>query len=132
MGIGNKEAQAKNRIKKTAEEKGWNIDETPKGILRIDLPLSMEVDHNQESTGGYKGTYEYRKFYADALRYKISWVSDWVDEGNPLSLRKVYMRNGKETKQNLLARLPDARSVIDRIELNYPKELKKAEKYRIS
>lgn len=123
LGIGNKKAQAKNRLIQFAEEKGWPIDETKKGIQIITLPLSMEIKHNQESSGGYKGTFQYGDFSADALRYKISWVDGW-DE-TPLSLRKVYMREGKEIKQNLMGRMEDMDEVIKRIEKNYPKELKK-------
>ena len=124
LGIGNKKAQAQNRLRIYAEEKGWPIGETKKGIQIITLPLTREVPHNIESSGkiwGDKGS-----FRADALRYKVAWIDAWEEEGTPLSLRKVYMRNGKETKQNLMGRMPDMQEVIRRIEVNYPKELKKA------
>lgn len=118
LDIGNKKARAKNQIREFAEETGWEYAETPRGVQILTIPLKIEVNHNLSSAGGYLGS-----FIADHLRYKISWVEDW--EHIPLSLRKVYMRDGKETKQNLMGRMENASEVIKRIKSSYKKELKK-------
>ena len=124
MNIGLPRAQAERKLRAFADKMGWEFWETPRGIWTLTTPLDLEVAHNMESTGGYKGTYDYGSFQADSLRYKVSWQEgSW---GTLISLRKVYMQNGKEVKQNKMDEFPEIEDVIKRIELNYPKELRKA------
>jgi hypothetical protein len=127
MGIGDKKAQFKKELQHFAEEMGWEFNITPLGVVTLTTPFSLDVYHNLESSkGDWRNYGRHGKFAADALRYKTSWLDDWAEYGTPLSLRKVYMRDGKEIKQNLMYRLPDIQEVIRRIRANYPKELKKA------
>jgi anti-sigma28 factor (negative regulator of flagellin synthesis) len=124
MRIGDPKARAERKLEAFADKMEWVFWKTPKGIWTITTPLDVEIAHNMESTGGFKGTYNYGSFNADSLRYKISWVEGWGE--TPLSLRKAYMKNGEEVKQNLMDRFEDIDEVIMRIKLNYPKELRRA------
>jgi len=126
LGIGNKHIQGINRLKGFAEEHGFDFFENKKKILILTIPLDLEVAHNYASSGTIWG--DRGSFASDALRYKVNWPKGWEDSDTPISVRKVWMSGGKETKQNLMGRVPDMDEAIRKIKVSYPKEIKKANK----
>lgn len=138
LDIGDRKARDASRLRRFAEENGYDFEIDPKrGTLRVTVPMEFEIEHTHDTAGyGYWNRKpEDKKFSIDAVQYTVTYPEtrdpygvSWADEGTPISLRKRWMKEGKGMKQQLMGRLPNIDEAIRRIEKSIPKERKKAQR----
>ena len=122
LGIGNP-------LARFANENGFNIFKNKNDIwiLTKEMP-SRQEPHSSDSYQGY--IHGFSKggrptFTVEALRYKVNYPKGWEDSDTPISVRKIYMSGGKETKQSLMGRVFDMAEAARKVEVSYKNELKK-------
>ena len=97
-------------------------------ILTREMPIVRQEDHNFASSGRYQGGIERETFPVEALRYKVNYPKGREDTDTPISVRKVYMSGGGETKQALMGRVRNMEEATRKVRVSYENELKKLDK----